>query len=69
MARSLSKYGQLSPLVYCVLDDALVLVDGRCRYRHALKGVTVLQARRLETDGTGAKAAIFNLNRITSSTQ
>ena len=68
MVRSLSKYGQLAPLVYCLLDDALVLVDGfkRLRAARTLKGLTVLQARRLEVDEHGAKAAIFNLNRITS---
>lgn len=68
LARSLSKYGQLAPLVYCVLDDALVLVDGfkRLRAARTLKGITTLQARKLEVDEHGAKAAIFNLNRITS---
>jgi ParB-like chromosome segregation protein Spo0J len=68
LARSLSKYGQLAPLVYCILDDALVLVDGfkRLRAARTLKGVTTLQARKLEVDEHGAKAAIFNLNRITS---
>lgn len=68
LARSLSKYGQLAPLVYCVLDDALVLVDGfkRLRAARTLKGTTTLHARKLEVDEHGAKAAIFNLNRITS---
>jgi ParB-like chromosome segregation protein Spo0J len=68
MARSLSKYGQLAPLVYCVLDDALVLVDGfkRLRASRTLKGLSTLQARRLDVDEHSAKAAIFNLNRVTS---
>ncbi len=68
MVRSLSKYGQLAPLVYCLLDDALVLVDGfkRLRAARTLKGMSALQARSLEVDEHGAKAAIFNLNRITS---
>ena len=68
LARSLSKYGQLAPLVYCILDDALVLVDGfkRLRAARTLKGITTLHARMLEVDEHGAKAAIFNLNRITS---
>jgi len=50
------------------LDGALVLVDGfkRLRASRSLKGVTSLQARKLEVDEQGAKAAIFNLNRITS---
>jgi ParB-like chromosome segregation protein Spo0J len=68
LARSLSKYGQLAPLVYCLLDDALVLVDGfkRLRAARTLKGQTTLEARKLEVDEHGAKAAIFNLNRMTS---
>jgi len=68
LVRSLSTYGQLAPLVYCLLDDALVLVDGfkRLRAARTLKGLTKLRARRLEVDEHGAKAAIFNLNRITS---
>lgn len=68
LARSLSKYGQLAPVVYCHLDDALVLVDGfkRLRAARTLKGVMTLHARKLEVDEHGAKAAIFNLNRITS---
>jgi hypothetical protein len=68
MARSLSKYSQLAPVVYCQLEGSLVLVDGfkRLRAARTLKGITSLQARLLEVDEHGAKAAIFNLNRITS---
>lgn len=68
MARSLSKYSQLAPVVYCELDGALVLVDGfkRLRAARTLKGLSTLQARSLEVDEHGAKAAIFNLNRISS---
>ena len=68
MVRSLAKYSQLAPVVYCELEGALVLVDGfkRLRAARTLKGVTSLQARLLEVDEPGAKAAIFNLNRVTS---
>lgn len=68
MARSLSKYSQLAPVVYCELEGALVLVDGfkRLRAARTLKGLTALQGRCLEVDEHGAKAAIFNLNRISS---
>ena len=68
MARSLSKYSQLAPIIYCQLEGSLVLVDGfkRLRAARTLKGTTSLQARLLEVDEHGAKAAIFNLNRITS---
>lgn len=68
MVRSLAKYSQLAPVVYCQLEGALVLVDGfkRLRAARTLKGLTSLEARRLEVDEHGAKAAIFNLNRLTS---
>ncbi len=35
MARSLAKYGQLAPVVYCQLEGSLVLVDGFKRLRAA----------------------------------
>lgn len=68
MENSLRRYNQLSPVVYCELDGALVLVDGFKRLRAAQRmgWNQPLQARRLETDEQGAKAAIFNLNRIHS---
>ena len=68
MENSLRRYNQLSPVVYCELDGALVLVDGFKRLRAAQRmgWNQPLQARRLELDEQGAKAAIFNLNRIHS---
>lgn len=68
MARSLTKYDQLAPVIYCQLEGSLVLVDGFKRFRAArtLKGVTSLNARLLEVDEHAAKAAIFNLNLVTS---
>ena len=67
MLKSLRDYGQLSPVVVCQLDGQKVLVDGfkRLRAARTLKGQDQLVARFLETDEQGAKAAIFNLNRIT----
>ena len=67
MLKSLRDYGQLSPVVVCQLDGQTVLVDGfkRLRAARTLKGHDRLVARFLETDEQGAKAAIFNLNRIT----
>lgn len=52
MARSLAKYSQLAPVVYCELEGALVLVDGfkRLRAARTLKAMTTLQARLLEVD-------------------
>ena len=68
MARSLAKYSQLAPVVYCQLEGSLVLVDGfkRLRAARTFKGFVSLQAHLLEVDEQSAKAAIFNLNRITS---
>ena len=68
MARSLAKYDQLAPVIYCQLEGSLVLVDGfkRLRALRTLKGVTSLQARLLEVGEHAAKAAIFNLNLVTS---
>ena len=42
MARSLAKYDQLAPVVYCQLEGSLVLVDGfkRLRAARTLKGMT-----------------------------
>ena len=66
MAQSLERYGQVSPVVICVQDDDYVLIDGFKRLSAArkLKGMTSLQARRMDVDEQGAKAAIYNLNRI-----
>lgn len=67
MLKSLRDYGQLSPIVVCQLDGQTVLVDGfkRLRAARTLKGQDRLLARFLESDEQGAKAAIFNLNRVT----
>ncbi len=50
----------------CRLEGIAVLVDGFKRLHAAglLKGVSHLQARLLEVNEQGAKAAVFNLNRI-----
>ena len=66
MAQSLERYGQVSPIVVCVLEDDYVLIDGfkRLRAARTLKGMSRLQARRMDVDEQGAKAAVYNLNRI-----
>lgn len=68
MARSLKRYGQVSPIVVCVHDDAYVIIDGfkRLHAARTLKGVSCLSARRMDVDEQGAKAALYNLNSITS---
>ncbi len=66
MAQSLARYGQVSPIVICVHSEEHVLIDGFKRLGAArkLKGISSLKARRMEVDEQGAKAAIYNLNRI-----
>lgn len=65
MARSLRRYGQISPIVVWVRDEAPVLIDGFKRLAAArmLKGMESLSARRIEADERGAKAAMYALNR------
>lgn len=65
MARSLRRYGQISPLVVCLRDEAPVLIDGfkRLQAARGLKGFERLSARRIEVDEQGAKAAMYGLNR------
>ncbi len=67
MAKSLQRYGQVSPVVICLHDDEFVLIDGfkRLRAARTLQGMIRLTARRMDVDEAGAKAAIYNLNCIT----
>lgn len=66
MAQSLERYGQVSPIVVCIQEDDYVLIDGfkRLRAARTLKGMSRLAARRMDVDEQGAKAAVYNLNRI-----
>jgi hypothetical protein len=66
MAQSLQRYGQISPVVICLHESDTVLVDGfkRLHAARGMKGLSQLQARRMDLDEQGAKAAIYNLNRI-----
>ena len=66
MTQSLKDYGQVSPIIVCLLEGQAVLVDGfkRLRAARSLKGFTHLSARLLEVDEQAAKAALFNLNRV-----
>lgn len=65
MARSLRRYGQISPVVVCLREEVPVLVDGfkRLAAARGLKGFGTLSARRIEVDERGAKAAMYGLNR------
>jgi ParB-like chromosome segregation protein Spo0J len=64
LAQSLERYGQVSPVVVCIHEQSYVMVDGFKRLRAArkLKGMEQLDARRIDVDEQGAKAAIYNLN-------
>ena len=66
MAQSLERYGQVSPIVICVHDGDFVLIDGfkRLHAARSMNGMSRLQTRRMDVDEQGAKAAIYNLNRV-----
>jgi ParB/RepB/Spo0J family partition protein len=65
MARSLKRYGQLSPVVVCRRQDRYELIDGFKRLGAAryLVEIESLSARLMEADEHSAKAAIYGLNR------
>jgi hypothetical protein len=65
MAGSLRRWGQLSPVVACVRDEKLELIDGFKRLAAARQvyELTSLSVRVLEVDEPTAKAAILGLNR------
>jgi ParB-like chromosome segregation protein Spo0J len=65
MARSLERYGQLSPVVVCRRAERYELIDGFKRLGAArrLPQMEHLSARLLEADERTAKAAIYGLNR------
>jgi ParB-like chromosome segregation protein Spo0J len=66
MARSLSRYGQISPVVVCEREGVYELIDGFKRFSAArqLKPIPKLSSRLIEVDERGAKAAIYGLNRV-----
>jgi ParB-like chromosome segregation protein Spo0J len=65
MARSLERYGQLSPIVVCHRQERYELIDGfkRLGAARTLAQLSHLSARLLEADERTAKAAIYGLNR------
>ena len=66
MVRSLSRYGQISPVVVCEQEGVYELIDGFKRFSAArhLKPIPKLSCRLIEVDERGAKAAIYGLNRV-----
>ena len=65
MAGSLRRWGQLSPVVACVREEKLELIDGFKRFTAArqIREMTSLSVRVLDLDEPTAKAAILSLNR------
>jgi hypothetical protein len=65
MAGSLRRWGQLAPVVACVRDDQLEVIDGFKRLAAArqIRELPSLSVRMLEVDERTAKAAILGLNR------
>jgi ParB-like nuclease domain len=65
MAKSLQRYGQLSPVVVCRREDRYELIDGfkRLGAARSLAEMNGLAARLMEADERAAKAAIYGLNR------
>jgi ParB-like chromosome segregation protein Spo0J len=65
MAKSLERFGQLSPVVVCRRDQRYELIDGfkRLGAARSLKQFGRLSARLMEADERSAKAAIYGLNR------
>ena len=65
MAKSLERYGQLSPVVVCRRDERYELIDGFKRLGSArrLGQINFLSARLMEADERTVKATIYGLNR------
>jgi ParB/RepB/Spo0J family partition protein len=65
MARSLERYGQMSPVVVCRREGRYELIDGfkRLGAARSLAELKQLSARLMEADDRAAKAAIYGLNR------
>ncbi len=65
MARSLERYGQISPMVVCLRQGHYELIDGFKRLAAArlIAGMSRVAVRVILVDERGAKAAIYGLNR------
>lgn len=71
MARSLERYGQLSPMVICPRQGHYELIDGfkRLAAARTISGMRRMSIRMLLADERGAKAAIYGLNRACGRTR
>jgi ParB-like chromosome segregation protein Spo0J len=65
MARSLERYGQISPMVVCLREGHYELIDGfkRLAAARTISGIVRVSIRLILVDERGAKAAIYGLNR------
>jgi ParB family transcriptional regulator, chromosome partitioning protein len=65
IARSLERYGQLSPVVVCPRQERYELIEGfqRLSAARTLARMSHLSARLMEADERSAKAAIYGLHR------
>ena len=66
MARSLGRYGQLSPIVVCSRQERAEVLDGfkRLAAASSMPSPPRLRARLLDVDEGAAKAAIYGLNQV-----
>ena len=64
MARSLRRWGQLTPIIVCLREGQFEVLDGfkRRAVARSLPGWATLSARVVEADERTAKAAILGLN-------
>lgn len=71
IAKSLQRYGQLSPVVVCRREGRYELIDGfkRLGAARSLTEMNRLAARLMEAGERAAKAAIYGLNRAGGRTQ
>lgn len=71
LARSLSRYGQIAPVVVCLREETPEIVDGfkRLAAARTLPRWAELTARLLVADERTAKAAIYGLNHTGRHTQ
>jgi hypothetical protein len=71
VVRSLSRYGQMTPVVVCLREETPEILDGfkRLAAARTIPQWTMLSARVLAADERTAKAAIYGLNQTGRQTQ
>lgn len=71
LARTMSRYGQMAPVVVCLREETPEILDGfkRLAAARTIPGWTTLSARLMVADERVAKAAIYGLNQAGRHTQ